>query len=118
MGDGVAGAAVLAGPRQGDQAVAAVRGVPRQALQRLAAGPHRRRLERQILGRIADQEEFGKQRDIGSAGGGLSHQPPRLFLVTSHIAHGGIGLDRGDDEAAHHGALLAPRPAPAKAKGM
>jgi hypothetical protein len=72
----------------------------------LAVSPERR-LQRQILGRIAHQEELGKQRDVGPGRRSARQEIKGQGLIAGDGADGGIGLDGGDDKTVGHGPFLA-----------
>ena len=59
-------------PGQADEhGRAAVGGLPRQRLAGGAAGLLKRRLQHEILGRIAGEEQFRREHEIGAEGRGL-----------------------------------------------
>ena len=61
------------------------------------------RLERQVLRRIADQEELGEQRDVGAGDARGRQLFARQRLVALDGPDGGIGLDGGDHQTIRHG---------------
>ena len=87
-------------PRRADEhRRAAVGGLARQRLDRRAAGGLERRLEHQILGRIAGDEQLREHDEVGAVGGRLRASAAHLFGVAGDVADGGIELGERDGEA-------------------
>ena len=68
----------------------------RQALRRGPAGILQRRLQHQILGRIAAEEKLGQHQEIGAERGSVGMSGERQIEVAGDIAHDRIELADGD----------------------
>ena len=101
---GVVELAVL-DPGQADQhRRPAVGGLARQLLAGRAAGLLKGRLQHQILGRIAGEEEFGRHHDVGAERRGLRARLAQPVAIALDIADDRGNLGERDDEAVGAGA--------------
>ncbi len=73
-------------------------GFPRQRLDAGAAGGLERRLEHQVLGRIAGDEQLGKNHQIGALRGRRLARTPHLLGIAGDVADSRIELRDRDRE--------------------
>ncbi len=91
-------------PRRADEdRRGAVAGVAREFLDRFAGVLLQRRLQHQIFRRIADDEELGKQDQIGALLGGLCARGARPGEIAGNIAHQRIELRQRNAKPVDHG---------------
>ncbi len=96
---GVVGRAVLDEGQADEQRRAAVGGVARDILAGGAAGLEKGRLQHQILGRIAGDEQLGKHNDISAEGRGLGARGADRRDIAGDVADRAVDLGEADDEA-------------------
>ena len=100
-------------PGQADQRRRpAVRGVARQLLAGRPAGLLKRRLQHQVLGRIAGEIKLRRHHDVGPKGGGLLARFAQPIAVARDVADDRRDLGERDDEAVGgggHGGTLDAR---------
>jgi hypothetical protein len=75
-----------------------VSGFPRERLDGGTAGGLEGRLEHEVLGRIAGDEQLGENDQIGALPGRGRTRPAHLFGIAGHIADGRIELRERDRE--------------------
>ena len=93
-------------PRQPDEnRRAAVGGIARDLLAGGAAGFQKRRLQDEVLGWIARDEEFGKHHEIGAEGGRLGAGGADARDIARDVADRAIDLREANDEAVRGGIL-------------
>ena len=71
-------------------------GLAREILHRGPTGALEGRLEHQILGRIAGDEQFGEHDEVGAVGGRLRAGATGLFRIAGDVADDGVELSEGD----------------------
>ena len=69
-----------------------------EALERGAAGILEGRLQHEVLGRIAGEEQLGEHHDVGAEPGRLRAGLASLLLVAGHVADDGVELSESDLE--------------------
>ena len=95
--DGIVDLAALRPRRADDHARPAVGGILGEGLDRRAARVLERRLEDEILRRIAGDEQLGEDEKVGAVGRGLRPRRARLLQVALDVADDRVEL--GDGEA-------------------
>ena len=110
--DGVVALVLVRPGRADDDARAAIGGVGGQRLDRPAAGVLEGRLEHQVLRRIAGDEQFRQDHEVGAEAGGLGARFAGLLQVAVDVADHGIELgDRNADcigQVSCHGCRCSP----------
>ena len=86
-----------------DQGRAAIGGVAGELIQGVARMLADGRLEHQVLGRVAHQEQLGQHDEIGPGLGPLRSQPTGQGEVAGDVAHRGVGLGHGDGDHSAQG---------------
>ena len=76
-------------------------GGARDVLQRAQVGLDERRLEEQVLGRIAGHRQLGERHEPAALGARLVEPGADLRHIALEVADGGIDLAEADPEAAH-----------------
>ena len=71
------------------------------------------RLQHQVLGLVAGQEQFGQRDEIGAGRHAVAMRGARLGAVAGEIAEGRVELRHGQPKSAGHSCLLRPRLDPA-----
>ena len=90
---------VALAPGQADQhGGPAIGGLAGEALAGRPAGILEGRLEHQVLGRVAGEEELGEHHEVGAEPGGLGAGGAGLLRVAGDVADDGIELGEGDLE--------------------
>ena len=83
---GIVDLAVLRPRRADDDARSAVGRILGEGLDRRAAGVLEGRLEHEVLGRVAGDEQLGEDKQVGAVGRGLGPRGPRLLQVALDVA--------------------------------
>ena len=109
---GVVQAAVVEPGAADQHRRAAVGGVGRQIGDRRHAGGLERRLEHQVLRRIAGDEELGEEDQVGPERGGAGARLTGAGDVAGDVADGRVELGEGDLEAVGHARGLEHSDAP------
>ena len=103
--DRIVGAAVALQRRADDDARPAIGGVGGEVLDGPLAGRQEGRLQHEVLRRIAGDEKFGEQDQVGALAGGIRPRLARLGEIAGDVADDRVQL--GDGDAQHVGRGLA-----------
>ena len=95
---GVVELALLDPGRADQHGRSAIGGLARQRLDRFAAGGLERRLQHEIFRRIAGDEQFGQQQEVGAVGFRRLTRSPGLGGIAGDVAHGRVELGQRDPE--------------------
>ena len=115
---GVVALALMRPRRADDHAWAAIGGLGGESLDRFAACVLERRLQHQVLGWIAGDEQFGQNEQIGARRGRFRPRLPRLLEIAVNVADDRIELGDGELDRIGQGCCHNGRFSPARDAGQ